>query len=574
MFAIDVCRLPATGGSTFVVAAGLFMLIAGVIVTRWVRASAGRMSVVVAPLVLLGGFVLAPSVTDPCSPTTTTVAPTTTAVPVDPNLVLEIDSTVLGPVEIGSVTAADESFVFELGLWGEVDVQVDWGDGSTNNVSAAGPFPHTYTTSGRYTITVSGSLTGFGQDPLNVDLPLSGAQYLRAVRSFGELGITSLSFAFWGSTNLVDVPATLPATVTDMSGMFSGASSFNGDVSGWDTGLVKNMSYMFEGATAFNQSLNNWDTGLVKNMSYMFNEASSFNQSLNNWDTGLVTTMGGMFGGAEAFNGDVSGWDTGLVTDMSAMFARTAFNGDVSGWDTGSVTNMTYMFFLAAAFNGDVSGWDTGSVTDMSYMFGGATAFNGDVSGWDTRLVFTMRAMFNGATAFNGDVSDWDTGSVTTMTLMFGGAEAFNGDVSDWDTGSVTTMSLMFYGATAFNGDVSDWDTGSVTTMSGMFANATAFNQSLSAWDISMVGNMENMLDNSGLSVANYDATLNGWADIQQAKQTNVTLGAAGLYFSNNGSSAHSDLECGSGWQIIDAGNHDLGAGSLNADSQLVTIAC
>jgi hypothetical protein len=73
---------------------------------------------------------------------------------------------------------------------------------------------------------------------------------------------------------------------------------------------------------------------------------------------------------------------------------------------------------------------------------------------------------------------------------------------------------------------------------------------------------------------------LNGWADIQQVKQLNETLqpnvilGAAGLYFSNNGSSAHSDLQCGSGWQIIDAGNQDLGAGSLNADSQLVTIAC
>ena len=384
MFAVDVCRLPATGGSTFVVAAGLFMLIAGVIVTRWVRASAGRMSVVVAPLVLLGGFVLAPSVTDPCSPTTTTVAPTTTVVPVDPNLVLEIDSTVLAPTGIDSVTAADESFVFELGLWGEVDVQVDWGDGSTNNVSAAGPFPHTYATSGRYTITVSGSLTGFGQDPLTIDLPLSGAQYLRAVRSFGELGITSLSVAFWGSTNLVDVPATLPATVTDMR--------------------------------------------------YMF-------------------------GGAEAFNGDVSGWDTGSVTDMSAMFASaTAFNGDVSDWDTGSVTDMNSMFNLASSFNGDVSGWDTGSVTYMNSMFGGATAFN----------------------------------------------------------------------------------------------------QSLGAWDISEVIDMSNMLDDSGLSVANYDATLNGWADIQQAKQSNVTLGAAGLYFSNNGSSAHSDLQCGSGWQIIDEGNQSV----------------
>ena len=81
MFAVDVCRLPETGGSIFVVVAGLFLLIAGLIVTRWVRASAGRMSVVIAPLVLLGGLVLAPSVTDPCEPTTTLATPTTTVAP-------------------------------------------------------------------------------------------------------------------------------------------------------------------------------------------------------------------------------------------------------------------------------------------------------------------------------------------------------------------------------------------------------------------------------------------------------------------------------------------------------------
>jgi surface protein len=210
---------------------------------------------------------------------------------------------------------------------------------------------------------------------------------------------------------------------------------------------------------------------------------------------------------------------------------------------------MSGMFFLATAFNGDVSGWDTGSVTNMSGMFASATAFNGDVSGWDTGSVTDMSYMFALATAFNGDVSGWDTGSVTTMSLMFSGAEAFNGDVSDWDTGLVTTMSLMFSGATAFN-------------------------QSLGAWDISEVIDMENMLDDSGLSVANYDATLNGWADIQQAKQSPLTLGAAGLYFSNNGSSAHSALTNCWQWQIIDAGNQSVAPGSLKDDSELVTIAC
>jgi hypothetical protein len=80
MFAVDVCDLPATGGSTFVVVAGLFVLVAGVIVERWVRQSAGRLSVVVAPLVLLGGLALVPATFDPCV-TTTTVAATTTTVP-------------------------------------------------------------------------------------------------------------------------------------------------------------------------------------------------------------------------------------------------------------------------------------------------------------------------------------------------------------------------------------------------------------------------------------------------------------------------------------------------------------
>ena len=424
MFAVDVCRLPATGGSTFVVVAGLFMLIAGVIVTRWVRASAGRMSVVVTPLILLGGLVLAPSVTDPCSPTTT-VLPTTTVVPVDPNLVLEIDSTVIGPVDINSVSAVDDSFVYELGLFGEVDVHVDWGDGSSDDVSVAGPFPHTYATSGEYTITVSGSLTGFGQDNLKFGQQLGGAQYLRAVRSFGELGITALTFAFYGSTNLIDVPSTLPTTVTDMSAMFASATAFNGDVSGWDTGLVSDMSDMFFEASSFNGDVSGWDTGLVTNMFGMFFEASSFNQSLNNWDTGLVS-------------------------DMSAMFARTtAFNGDVSGWDTGLVTHMWYMFYQASSFNQTLGAWDISAVVDMSYM-----------------------------------------------------------------------------------------------------------------------------LDDSALSVDNYDATLIGWADIQQARQPNVVLGAAGLFFSSIGASAHDSLTnpCvndPSNWLINDSG---LEPTVMNKDQRLAAI--
>ena len=66
MLAVDVCKLPTTGGSTIVVIFGLFMLIAGVIVARWARASVGRLSAIVAPMALVAGLASAPAVTDPC----------------------------------------------------------------------------------------------------------------------------------------------------------------------------------------------------------------------------------------------------------------------------------------------------------------------------------------------------------------------------------------------------------------------------------------------------------------------------------------------------------------------------
>ena len=41
--------------------------------------------------------------------------------------------------------------------------------------------------------------------------------------------------------------------------MFCDATSFNGDLSRWDTGKVKKMADMFHDATSFNGDLSKWD---------------------------------------------------------------------------------------------------------------------------------------------------------------------------------------------------------------------------------------------------------------------------------------------------------------------------
>ena len=132
--------------------------------------------------------------------------------------------------------------------------------------------------------------------------------------------VHSLACAFMGMQKLKSVNLRDTSNVTDMSGMFLGAESFNQPIGNWDTSMVTDMSYMFDFARSFNQPIDNWNTSRVTDMSYMFSYARSFNQPIGNWDTSKVTNMSFMFGGAKSFNQPIGNWDTSNVTDMLGMF--------------------------------------------------------------------------------------------------------------------------------------------------------------------------------------------------------------------------------------------------------------
>ena len=101
-----------------------------------------------------------------------------------------------------------------------------------------------------------------------------------------------------------------------------------------------------------------WDTSNVTDMSKIFSEATSFNQDIGQWDVSNVTNMDGMFLLAKKFNKSLNKWNVSNVTDMSEMFSQaTSFNQDIGQWDVSNVTDMSEMFSQATSFNQDISSW-------------------------------------------------------------------------------------------------------------------------------------------------------------------------------------------------------------------------
>ena len=144
------------------------------------------------------------------------------------------------------------------------------------------------------------------------------------VGSDGNGGTTTLSYR--GSTSFNgDISHWDTSDVTSIFAMFLGATSFNQDISNWDTSNVTNMEFTFDGASAFNQDIGSWDTSSVDNMRYMFRRASAFNQNIGNWDTGNVTNMNFMFQNATAFNQNLSGWCVVEILSTPTNFATGAF---------------------------------------------------------------------------------------------------------------------------------------------------------------------------------------------------------------------------------------------------------
>jgi len=89
-----------------------------------------------------------------------------------------------------------------------------------------------------------------------------------------------------------------------------------------------------------------------------------------------------------------------------------------------------------------------------------------------------------------------------------------------------------------------------------MFTGATAFNQSLALWDVTALSSNQLTFfgGGSGLSTANYDATLIGWAAQNVNSGVSINFGTSQFTGGGEAEAARSTL-VSKGWTITDGGS-------------------
>lgn len=410
----------------------------------------------------------------------------------------------------GSTTNTLQYRVPKVRWTGSPGYTILWGDGTQNTYTDYTRYVKTYAASGQYTIKITPS-TSSGKiisiEHWGVTNTQSDAIKVTEVTYWGNNKVDYGEFNinhFERCHSLTTLPSTTQpsfiSTEGSMSGWFKMASAFNQDIGGWDTSNVVDMSSAFEGYyngvrwldAAFNQDIGNWDVSNVTDMSSMFRYNRNFNNGSN--------------------TNPIDDWVTSGVTTTQYMFERTEdFNRAIGKWNMSNNLNLRDMFAHSVSFNQNIGGWDVSS---------------GDVNG-----------MFEDAQAFNN-----------------GGSSSIN----NWDiTAFNQAMSDIFRDAIAFNQPVGDWDVSQQSLFRNTFRDATSFNQSLANWVlddnyISPLSPFTSMLDNCGMSQANYDATLIGWAALPNPPQ-NITIGVNGLTYTNSGSAlaARNTLITTYGWTFV-----------------------
>jgi len=185
------------------------------------------------------------------------------------------------------------------------------------------------------------------------------------------------------------------------------------------------------------------------------------------------------------------------------------------------------------------------------------------VENWGS-INIDQNAAFEGCSNLTCTAPDVPFEFTTLPSFIFNGCSSLTSlDVTRWDTSTMTNIGFMFVDNTNLSDfDPSGWDVSNVTNMNSIFKNCKNMDFSLGDWDLSSATNVKFIFRNTtgagttGISTANYDATLIGWAANPNTPDTLTTDFGGSTYTGTSGTLASSSRATliGKGWTIADGG--------------------
>jgi hypothetical protein len=184
--------------------------------------------------------------------------------------------------------SASDTFVLPLQPNGVIDMDVDWGDGTTDTITVynQAETTHQYSSTGTYTINITNEVRGWKYD--------SGGDCLKIsdISNWGEFNFTERK-TFSGCVNLTCSATDTPTISTsNMQRAFMFCSSFDVDVSAWDISSVTILTECFRGATSFDQNIGGWDIDQVTSFNNIFLQSglstANYDALLIGWDAQSV----------------------------------------------------------------------------------------------------------------------------------------------------------------------------------------------------------------------------------------------------------------------------------------------
>jgi len=357
-----------------------------------------------------------------------------------------------------NIHVTDTSIPFALPLRDNVNITVDWGDGTIENTTDDVK-THSYSTADGYTIKITGT---------------ADKHYIYGNLNDDQRGMI-MSYPMFDNLNFKYVNFDSAYNMTYVN--------FNNNI---DTSSITNMQYFFRSChnlTTFD--LSNFNTSNVTDMSFMFYGCDDLNiretLDLTNFDTGNVLTMNSMFAESNFKHIDVSNFSNNVLEDTGHMFEvlENLETLNLTNFNTSNVTDMNSMFVnLFSLTSLNVSSFDTSNVTNMMAMFNSCTGITAlDLSNFNTSNVTRMDGMFAGINNIdNLDLSSFNTNNVITMMDMFSDFKGTTINLTTFNTSNTTNVSRMFYNCTSLTTTMDAdifWNNCDITSHDNTFKNAT-----------------------------------------------------------------------------------------------------